>query len=394
MTVALTSGGITDDRARFRVVSSGSPNDVRVAVADNPGMSGPVFTSAVLPFNGWSAHEITGLDPKTSYWYALEEDSVLDTDLVGKFRTHSVVGEPWSYTIASATCAGSRPMFPGPTSALARERISNHPVFDAIRLADPLLFIHGGDRCYYDFGSGVHVPNAGLSTYRRFYDDVLACTRQHALHRDVPYVYCWDDHDFGGNESNGSFASKANAAAIYRERNPHYDLAEPSGPIYHGFQIGRVQYAVIDSRYHRDPDTDAPPRTYLGAAQLAWLENLIETSDSEFFVWVSPQPPSSGGGTSWGGYGEERDSIWEMFADNGWIGKAITLSGDQHQLGFDTGAHNGGMPLYTLAPMDSKAGIGAFTYDLGYTAHQGAFGTVEVRDNGLRMSVTTRAWLA
>lgn len=394
MTVtSLQSGAVTDTTVRLKsTVTAGA--SVRFAIADNPGMSGPQFSSASAPSLGWVHADVTGLTAKTHYWYALEVDSALDLSMVGKFRTHAPVGEPWSYTIAMATCAGSRPQYPGPLSALAYSRLSNHPVFDSIRLADPLIFIHGGDRNYYDFGSGVHVDDASVATYRRAYDDVLLCTRQNAMHRDVPYVYVPDDHDFGGNESDGSFAFKANFAQVYRERVPHYPLAQPSGAVYHSFNIGRVLYIMTDSRYHRQPNTDPAPRTYLGSAQKAWMDNLLGTSTAEFVVWVTPQPPSSAGATSWGGYPEERDDVWEMFADHGWLGKAIALSGDQHQLGFDSGAHNGGIPLYTLAPLDSKANLGAFSYDLGYTAHQGAYGTVEVSDTGLRMTVTTRAWLA
>lgn len=385
------SGAVTSSGAKVKAKVTGT--STRLAVADNADMVGPTFFGPVVPSLGVATLTATGLDPDTQYWYRIEDNSVIDTTKTGRFHTHGTVGEPYVFTFAAASCAGSNPFYPA-SAGLAPNRLSNHPVYDQIRVDDPLWFSHMGDLHYYDPGSGVHVPSASLSTYRSAYDDVLAVPRQGELYRNVPVVYCWDDHDFGGNESDGTFASKANAAQVYRERVPHYPLAQPSGPIYHSFQVGRVLVVVTDPRYNRASPETAAPRTYLGAAQLTWLDNLLATSTAELLVWQTAQPPNSAGHTSWGSYTEERADIYQMFGDHGWIGKMLAIAGDQHQFGFDSGSHTAGFPLYTLSPLDSSANIGGFAYDLGYHALRGQYGTIEVDDRGYYIRVTTKGWYA
>lgn len=386
------SGAVTSDGARVKAKITGG--SARLVVADNPGMSSPTFFGPVVPSLAIATLTATGLAPDEQYWYRIEDSGVIDASKTGRFHTHGPVGVPYSFTFAASSCGGYEPTYPAP-AGLVPARISNHPVLDSIRLIDPLFFIDMGDRQYYNLGSGSFgvVGGGSLANFRRADDDVLAIPRRAALHRDVPTVWVWDDHDYGPNDADGTFVDKANSAAVYRERVPHYPLAQGSGAIYHEFKVGRVQFVVTDLRYHRASPASAAPRTILGATQLAWLDNLLTTSTSEVLVWVSSQPSNSGGPTSWGSYTEERDQIYQMFGDHGWIGRMCEIAGDQHQLSFDSGAHTAGFPLYTLGPIDSRSDGIVGQYDLGGRGGaRGQFGTIRVTDTGQWITVTTSGW--
>src|SRR5690606_34742826 len=247
-------------------------------------------------------------DPDTTYYYLVEHDGVEDTTYAGQFRTHPPLGQPGDFSFLLGSCAGSNPATAGVGSALAPARLSNHVVFQDILarglMEGSLFFAHLGDLHYYDPGSGTHVPDASVSTYRRAYSDVLLQPRQHELYRKLGWVYTWDDHDYGPNDSDGTHSGKANAAQVYRERVPHYPLAESSGPIYHDFQVGRVHFVVLDGRYNRTPNnaTDNASKTMLGSAQKAWLANTLNNSTAAALVVLM--------GSQWNGRNTDG---WAMF---------------------------------------------------------------------------------
>lgn len=252
--ISMVVGATTPSGAVFVTKVTTGPN-VRVAVSTSPTMSSPTFFGPVaVDAQKVAKVTATGLMANRQYYWRVEDAGVVDAVVTGKFRTHPTLGSPASFTIALASCAGSAPEYPGTGAELAPNRVSNHPVFDTIRELDPLMFAHLGDVHYYDIGSGVHVPDSTVTTFRRAFDDVLLQSRQHQLYREVPWAYVWDDHDYGPNNSDGSFVDKANAAQAYRERVPHYPLDDASS-IYQAFQIGRVQFVMADSRYNRTPNS-------------------------------------------------------------------------------------------------------------------------------------------
>ena len=80
-----------------------------------------------------------------------------------------------------------------------------------------------------------------LDDYRYNYDLVMKQTRQKNLYQNIPLAYIWDDHDYGTNDSNGSYNLKYIASEAYRERVPYYPLVEElnitkgRGAIYQSF---------------------------------------------------------------------------------------------------------------------------------------------------------------
>lgn len=389
-------GAVTDSSARFAVVVDGG-GPVRIAVDTDPAVSSPVYSSSVaVDAQGAAIVDVTGLTADTRYYWQVEDNSVLDTSVTGQLLTDPVAGEPASFVIGVCGDAGLSPTYPGVTGS-ATNRLSNHPIFDLIReraLDEGWRRVaHLGDACYYDLGSGNHGLSASATAaqYRGMWDDILAQPRQAQLYREVPWVYAWDDHDFGPNNSDSTSPGRDNACTVYRERVPSYDLPAGSGanPIYHSFALGRVLFVVSDVRADREPGT-----TMLGAAQLAWIDSLLETSDAAALVWLMPVPWLGPSADSWGGFGAERASIVEMLGDHGWLDRMLMVSADKHVLALDSGSHPdaGGFPNMLCASLDATPGSYTSQYDGGMWPGRGQYGTVAVHDTGGDVVITATAW--
>lgn len=70
------------------------------------------------------------------------------------------------------------------------------------------------------------------------------------MFRSVPVAYMWDDHDFGPNNSGGTFVGKEVARIAYQQFVPHYPLQAGTGnvPLQQAFTIGRVRFLLTDLR--------------------------------------------------------------------------------------------------------------------------------------------------
>ncbi|MGH3097908.1 MAG: alkaline phosphatase D family protein [Streptosporangiales bacterium] len=368
-------------------------SSARLAVSRDVAMTDPVYYGPVTPTSeGIADLNATGLDPDTQYWWAIEDTGVLDTQYQGKAHTHGPVGQPYSYTFAAFACAGGSATYPGVTgNELDPDHVSNHPSFDRVRGADPLFVAHLGDLHYYNLGGPVNA--ATIVSYRRAYDDVLLQPRQHQLYREVPLVYNFDDHDFGPNNSDRTAPGRDMAAQVYRERVPSYPLAQSTGGVFHSFQVGRVLHVVSDDRYDRDPDTDpaSASKTMLGAAQKAWLDNLLASSDAEALVWHMGSLWMGDSTDSWAMYADERDELVDMFRSRGWADRMCIVSGDMHALAIDSGAGNhwGHFPVFQFASIDSGyGGMSTAVYDLGGSGGRGRYGLVTVADDGTSISIS------
>lgn len=399
MTVIWMSvGAVAVTTARFAVRVTTGP--VRIAVSLNSGMTSPVYSSSVaVTATGTAVVDFTGLSANTRYWWQVEDNGVLDTDPTGQLLTDPTLGAAASFTVGVGGDAGLSPAYGG-TSGSAPTRLSDSPIFDTIRtraLAEGWRrFCHIGDACYYDLGSGDHGLSASATAtqYRTMWDDIYAQANQAALYREVPWVYVWDDHDFGPNNSDSTAVGRNNACTVYRERIPSYTLPAGAGanPIYHSFQIGRVLFIAWDSR----ADRITASSTLLGAAQLSWLNTLLDTSTASALVILSPNPWLGTDSDSWGGFPDEQTTIIGYLTTHGWLDKTVMVSADKHVNAIDTGAGGGallgGWPNMVCASMDSSPGSYTEQYDLGMLPARNQYGTVAVHDAGGEITITLTAW--
>ena len=375
------TGALAPTSARVTAGLRAAGDSVRLVLNPEPD-SLPVVHSErfAVPEGGTVVHAaLDGLTPDVRYRYAFEVGA--DTVRGAAFRTPA--DGPFSFEVGLGACAVTG---------------SESPVFDAIRAAEPLFFLHLGDMHYEN------IAVASRALFRRALGRVLRSRRQAALYRSTAVAYVWDDHDFGPNDADRTSPGREAARRTYQEMVPHYPLGAGSGdvPIFQAFTIGRVRFILTDLRSERDPRGfgDAAERTMLGAEQKAWFKRELLAANGRYPViaWVSTVPwiaPPSDGADHWGGYAAERREIADFVRDNAVRGLVI-LAGDAHMIAADDGTHSdyaagGGAPIPVVhaAPLDqqesTKGGpytIGPFTNGSFLPPHDGQWVLMRVRDDG------------
>jgi hypothetical protein len=363
--VWMWSGGVTDSSAA--IVARIEGNDASVQLAGDNG--------STTTYQGSASGDVwrflpSDLDPVTTYSYQFVVDGVLDAQRTGEFRTFSK--DPMSFTIAVASCARLG---------------SAGEVFETISSMDPDLFISTGDFFYADY----------ITTADQFaaaYDTTLTSPPQAALYARVPIAYTWDDHDYGGNDSDSTAPSHDIAISAYETFVPHYPLTS-TGAINQAFSIGRVRIILLDGRSARDPDSlpDNSDKSMLGSAQLTWFENEILTSSETHALvivatsvpWISP---AIEGGDDWAGFTTERRAIANFIAEHH-IHNLLMIAGDAHMLAIDDGSNTdysdtgtAGFPLFHAAALDRPGSYKGGPYSEGALPGGGQFGTIDIGDTG------------
>ena len=389
------------------------PNETaRLALSKSPDLSRAFYVPAERGDSPVASFHIRNLEPNLYYYYAVEVSGARDMQNRGRFRTYPA--GPTSFNFAFASCARTA---------------SSHPVFQTILQNTPLFFLHVGDLHYLD------IRQNNRDAFRRGYDLVLSSRTQSALYRNVPFVYMWDDHDFGGNDSNAEAGVHEAARLTYQEYVPHYPLVAGSGnvPIHHAFTVGRVRFILTDLRSSRVPITapDDETKSMLGGAQKRWFKSELLAAKGKYplIFWVTSVPWLGGHGTNyypvpvnysgyahhrnlppvaitqgrvflggaslpppedhWSLYSVERREIADFVKQNGITGLCI-IHGDAHMLAADNGSNadyatGGGapVPVIAAAPLDQAASIKGGPYSQGIykpSRGEGCFGIVRVLD--------------
>ncbi|MCP3974715.1 MAG: alkaline phosphatase family protein [bacterium] len=317
----------------------------------------------------WS-FALIDLEPATEYQYRLEVDGVVASERVGRFHTFATGST--SFTVAVGSCARLG---------------SSGTVYEAIRAAEPDMFLIPGDFFYADH----------IETFEQFteaFDETLTSPAQAALLADVPIAYIWDDHDYGGNDADSTSSTRGIAREAYRAYVPHYPLAD-SGTINQSFSVGRVRFLMLDNRSARDPKAavDNAAKTMLGAEQLAWLEAELLEAEGEYplTVIVTSVPwiaDPAEGADHWGGYSMERRALADFIASNELDG-LLMVAGDAHMIAIDNGTNTNfstvqgaSFPLLHAAALDRPGSVKGGPYSEGVFPGGGQFGLIEVTDSG------------
>jgi phosphodiesterase/alkaline phosphatase D-like protein len=384
------SGGVDATAATVNAKITGEKaTRARLVMSTDTSFTSPVFSpdAEVTDRQGDVVSlRIQDLRPATTYYYAVEVDGVRDTHRTGSLETFPEGAGTFSIVVSSCARTGS-----------------NGLVFEAMLAEEPLLYIVPGDFHYQN------IITDDPGAFRKAYTSQLTAPAQAALYQRTPVAYVWDDHDFGGSNSNGKSAASEAARTTYRENVPHYELPAGPGdaPIYQAFSVGRVRFVMTDTRSMRDleemPDGSD---SLLGAEQREWLkrELLDGSRNFDLVVWVNSVPwiaPASGGRDDWGGYAAERAEIADFIADNG-ITNLMMLSGDAHMLAIDDGTNTNysagdgaGFPLMQAAALDRPGSVKGGPYSEGTFPGPGQYALVafQYRGDSLVVRMSGRNWL-
>lgn len=368
----------------FRVTVRFADDDVaaglRVTGADGD-VAGTVAAPAWDRDHRTATLRVSGLEPATTYDYAVTVHGTADPGGTGSLRTFPA--GPADVRIAFSACA----------------RVgSNGQVFDAIRELAPDLYLVTGDLHYGDVASDD--PRAFHAVLARS----LAAPAQAALYRSVPVAYTWDDHDYGTNDGDRTASARTAALEVYRTAVPHYPLALPGddAPIAQAFTLGRVRVVLTDLRSARDPADKVNP-SMMGPVQLAWFQQELATAADRhaLVVWASSVPwigPDAPGADDWSGYAEERATVTRMIADAGI--PVLVLAGDAHMLAIDDGRASAtttgaDVTVFHAGALDRPGSVKGGPYSQGTLPGAGQFGVVTVRDDGgatLEVDLSGRDW--
>lgn len=375
-------GNATATSASVVVRLTAAGQRVRLQVSTSPSLApavfSPVATTAATAGNT-VALAVTGLKPDTEYFYGVEVAGVLRTETAsrGRFRTF-----PLGRGYIKIAFSGD-----------SDYRHADQRAFDAIVNEKPNLFIHLGDLHYNDTNT------TNVEDYRTNYDNVLNQPNASALYRSTAIAYMWDDHDFCGNDSDGtSFSVGRDAArATYKERVPHYPIASTAGgTMAQSFTIGRVRVIITDTRSASSAADakETASKTRLGVAQKAWFkQELISARDNGFpmILWANPDPwigTAALGDDAWPGYATERTEIANFIRDNH-IVNLVAISADMHALAYDDGTNSdyatgggGGFPILQAAALTAGGSIKGGPYTGGPLPGSQQYGILEIFDIG------------
>lgn len=422
------SGALQPNSAMVKARLRHPDLSTRLWVSKDPEFSRPIQlgpATSQASYGSVISFVVPQLEPKTRYHYAFEIEGRLERHKAGSFKTLPAPG-PASFQFAFASC--------GRTG-------STREVFDRIRELDPLFFIHMGDFHYLD------IQTNDLRQFRSAYDQVLASPQQSDLYRQVPIVYMWDDHDYGGNSATKKSKTHEAARRAYEEIVPHYPFVDSAAasPIHQSFTVGRVKFILTDLRSERDDPKkkDGPSKSMMGEEQKRWFKQELLSANGKYplICWVSSVPwigdygkspyarlkpdvygfihhtntslfqyktnrdgttrlldPPPGEEDHWSVFATERREIADFIADNQIQGLCI-LHGDSHMLAADDGSHSdysktghARIPVMCAAPLEQNPSLKGGPYSQGvYRVHdskgESAFGLLTIQDHGNRIEV-------
>ncbi len=282
--------------------------------------------------NAYTAHIIIdGLKPNTVYNYQLYiNNKKVNFNYPTTFKTQDV----WLFHHAPADfkfAFGSGAYINDPVFDRAgRPYGGQYEIYENIAYKKPDFMIWDGDNTYlrqneWDSKSGI--------IYRYTHDWSIPEKQQ--LFATVPHYAIVDDHDFGPNDSDGSFWNKDTSEEVF-------DLFWPNPKRVSGFKSATYQFSyndaeffLLDNRYFRDPNNlkSKDPKTMLGQKQLDWLKKALVFSKARFkFIVMGGQFLNTARNYETyanHGFDKERLDIIDFIYKEG-LKNVIFLTGDRH----------------------------------------------------------------
>lgn len=281
-----------------------------------------------------------GLQPGTGYQLSVQgaDDTI---HFQRKFYTLSEYDHhfPPSFTVLTGSC------FMRGTGGLTQmvDNRSATPIYKAMKEvpADVMLWL--GDNLYYIFE---FISDRGMR--RKNVETRLLPEIQGLITGKIHYSI-WDDHEFGPNNSDGSFKRKDASTRIFHAFWPNPPEVRTTDQHYYSFRLFDAEFFMLDGRYHSDRGTISP-HTLLGEDQLEWLKSSLIASEATFKIlalgnqWHNDKRP----GSRELFYGSTEYEPLMSFLDSMRIEGLFLLSGDVHYAVLQKVERPDSYPLYEL----------------------------------------------
>ena len=233
---------------------------------------------------------------------------------------------------------------------------SNFEIFNSINKKNPDFMLWLGDNTY------LREPDWNSRTgFIKRYSHTSAFPELQPLLASTHHYATWDDHDYGPNNSDGSFWLKETASEIFKLfwGNPNYNVTGKGG-ITGFFQWSDLDFFLLDNRYHRTANNNLTGnRQMLGKDQIDWLINALSFSQASFkFVAVGGQVISNGAVyENYATYPDERKYLLDKIREAK-IEGVIFLDGDRHHSILSKMQETKNVyPLYDLTCSSLTAGV-------------------------------------
>lgn len=235
--------------------------------------------------------ELNGLNVNTSYTYEIFIDS---KKAIPGYSTRFTTKDLWQwrkpapdFSFLTGSCAYfNEPEYDRPGKPYG----GDSSIFEIMAKTPASFHVWLGDNWYT---REVDYSTAWGLNYRASHDRSFRVLQK--FWASMPHYAIWDDHDFGPNDSNGSFILKEESRTTFMNYwlNPSY--GQEGKGIYTRFSYSDVDFFLLDDRYFRSADNlpdsiNEQPNTgkiMFGDQQMQWLENSLATSSASFKIIIT-----------------------------------------------------------------------------------------------------------
>ncbi len=205
-----------------------------------------------------------------------------------------------------------------------------YEIFTHIPEKNPEFMIWDGDNTYLRQNEW---DSKSAMVYRYTHD--WSIPEKQKLFATMAHYAIVDDHDFGPNDSDGSFWNKDTSIDVFDLfwANPKHVSGFKSATFQ--FNYNDADFFLLDNRYFRDPNAlkTTDPKTMLGKEQLEWLKKALVFSKAKWkFVVMGGQFLNTARNFetySNNGFDKERQEIIDFIYKEG-LKNVIFLTGDRH----------------------------------------------------------------
>lgn len=332
--------GAVDHESAHIWFRPGTVGDVTLVVTDGAGGKAFEQHRAAKPDHDlcvtWMVEKLAA---DTAYRYEIRSGKAVDPVAAAEFRTAPAPDTPAKTVFAFGSCASEK--FPEIWTRMADVGV------EAVFLC--------GDTPYID--------TSDLARNRERHRAFLAQQGLRDLVSSRPTLGTWDDHDFGGNDSDGKTVDRQTIRRVFTEYRALASFGEESAGIYTTFRRGPVEVFLIDARYFSQSEpspVDPQKPTLLGKRQWEWLKRSLAASTAPFKILVTgmvwhdkPNKEQD----DWETYAHEREALFRFIGEKR-IPGVVLLGGDIHvslRLEHPT-EKTAGYPLveYVVSPLHDK----------------------------------------
>ena len=299
---------------------------------------------------------LEGLEPGTTYEVrfvvdgeALTEDMEVQTQVLWDYRM-----DPPPFSFVTGSCAYiNEAQYDRP----GRPYGGGYEIFESMAADAPDMMLWLGDNIYLR-----EVDFQSYSGFLHRYSHTRQTPEMASLLKACPNYAIWDDHDFGPNDSDGSWVHADWSREAFKTfwSNPSYGLPESPRCVSTAFRFVDMEFFLLDNRTYRvnhQNKTNAPQ--VLGQAQIDWLIQALQKSRAPYkFVCIGGQVLNDAAVyENVSQFPSEREEILRRLAEED-IRGVVFLSGDRHTTELSEMELSNGRMVYdlTVSPLTSGPG--------------------------------------